>query len=71
MRTLLGWSIKLSIAGLLYVAMTSGTQLKLPDTVLGFKVPAAAQEFVDRNAKIADLGQKTTAGFKGIGDAIK
>lgn len=71
MRTLLGWSIKLSVVGLLYVAMTSGMHLKLPETVLGFKVPTAAQEFVDRNAKIAEYGQKTTASFKSISDAIK
>jgi hypothetical protein len=71
MRTLLGWSIKLSVVGVLYVAMSSGAHIKLPETVLGFKVPASAQQFVDRNAQIADFGQKTTAGFKGIGDAIK
>ena len=71
MRTLLGWSIKLAIGGVLYVAMTSGTQLRLPDTIMGFKVPVAAQQFVERNAQIADFGQKTTAGFKGIGDSIK
>jgi hypothetical protein len=71
MRTIVGWSIKLSVAGLLYVGMTSGFKPKLPDEVLGFKVPAAAQQFIDRNAEIADLGQKTTAGFKGIADAFK
>ena len=71
MRTLLGWSIKLSIAALLYAAVTNGNQLKLPDTVLGYKVPDSAKQFVERNSQIAEFGQKTTAGFKGIGDSIK
>jgi hypothetical protein len=72
MRTILGWSIKLSIGGLLYVGMTSGLGgMKLPKTILGYTVPDAAQQFVDRTSQIADYGQKTQAGFKGIGDALK
>ncbi len=71
MRTLLGWSIKLSIGGLLYVAMTSGMGLKLPKTILGYTVPDSAQQFVDRTSQIADFGKQTQVGFKGIGDALK
>jgi len=71
MRTILGWAIKLSIGGLIYVGMTQGTSIKLPETVMGFKVPPAAQEFVNRNAQIADFGHQAQAGFRGISDALK
>lgn len=71
MRMLLGWAIKFSVVGVLYVGMTSGVKVKLPESILGYKVPSAAQEWVDRNAKIAELGQQTQAGFKKIGDSIK
>ena len=71
MRTLIGWAFKLSVLGLLYVGMTSGVKIKLPESVLGYKVPDAAQQWVDRNAQIADYGRQTQAGFKSIGDAIK
>ena len=36
MRFLLRWSIKLSLAGLLYVAVTSGATATLADTLFGF-----------------------------------
>ena len=71
MRTLLGWSLKLSIGGLLYVGMTAGFGFKLPKTIMGYQVPDAAQQFVDRTSQISDFGQKTQAGFKGIGDVLK
>jgi hypothetical protein len=71
MRTLLGWALKLSFAGVLYVGMTAGFGMKLPKTILGYTVPESAQQFVDRTSQIADFGQKTQAGFKGIGDALK
>ena len=71
MRTLMGWMIKLSVLGLVYAAMTSGVKIKLPETVMGYKVPDTAQQWVDRNAQIADYGRQTKAGFKAIGDAIK
>ncbi len=70
MRTLLGWSIKLSIAGLLYAALSTGS-VKLPETVLGYKVPDSARQWVNRNAQIADLGRQAQAGFQGIADAMK
>lgn len=66
MRFLLNWSIKLSIAGVLYVAASTGASMKLPDTILGFKVPQAAQQWVNNNSEIAALGEKTTNGFKNI-----
>ncbi|SKA34007.1 hypothetical protein SAMN02745126_05452 [Enhydrobacter aerosaccus] len=70
MRTILGWSVKLSIAGLLYVALSSGS-VHLPETVLGYRVPDSARQWVDRNAQIADFGRQTQASFKGLADAIK
>jgi hypothetical protein len=71
MRTILSWSIKLSAVGLFYVAMASGMKVKLPEVVFGYKVPASAQAWVDRNAQIADYGQRTQAALKGIGDSFK
>ncbi len=71
MKMIVGWSIKLSIAGLVYVGMTSGTQIKLPEEVFGYKVPPSAQQWIDRNAQIADFGNQTQAGFKGIAGSFK
>ena len=71
MRFLLGWALKLSIVGVIYLGMTSGFKVKLPEEVLGYKVPVAAQEWVDRNAKIAEYGQQTQATFKTIGEQLK
>jgi hypothetical protein len=63
------WAIKLSIAGVLYIVMTHG--VKLPDTILGYKMPAAVQQWVDSNTDVGALGQQTDAGFKGIANALK
>jgi hypothetical protein len=71
MRFLLGWALKLSFVGVVYLGMTSGFKVKLPEEVLGYKVPPAAQEWVDRNAKIADFGAQAQGGFKSIGDQLK
>ena len=71
MRSVLGWSIKLSVAGLVYVGMTSGINIKLPEEVLGYKVPPSAQQWVDRNAQIADFGKQTQASFKSLADSLK
>jgi hypothetical protein len=69
MRTILGWSIKLSIAGLVYAAVTSGS-VKLPATVLGYQVPESARQWVDRNSQVADLARQTQANLKGLTDAL-
>ncbi|MFI5003191.1 MAG: hypothetical protein ACHQK9_25170 [Reyranellales bacterium] len=71
MRSLLGWGLKLGVMGGIYFAMTSGVKIKLPEEILGYKVPASAQAFVDRNAQIGELGQKTTAGFSNIANSFK
>ncbi len=71
MRFLLGWALKLSLVGIVYLGLTSGFKVKLPEEVLGYKVPASAQEWVDRNAKLAEYGQQTQAGFKSIGDQLR
>ncbi|MBN9489464.1 MAG: hypothetical protein J0H44_19685 [Alphaproteobacteria bacterium] len=70
MRFLLNWSIKLSLAGVLYIAATTGSSLKLPETILGFKVPESARQWVNRNADIAAIGEQTTANFKTIADSF-
>jgi hypothetical protein len=71
MRFLLNWTLKLSLVGVVYLGMTSGFKVKLPEEVMGYKVPPAAQEWVDRNAKIAQFGKETQAGFKSIGDQLR
>ena len=71
MRFLLGWALKLSIVGVIYVGMTSGFKVKLPEEVLGYKVPATAQQWVDRNAQISEYGKQTKSGFETIGTMLK
>jgi hypothetical protein len=71
MRTLFGWVLKAGIMGALYLGVTSGLQVKLPDTILGFKVPDQAHQFVARTAQIADYGKSTQTGLKGIADSLK
>jgi hypothetical protein len=71
MRTLLGWVLKASFLGVLYIALTSGAQVKLPETVLGYKVPEQAQQWVNRTAQITDYGTQVQTGFKGIADSFK
>ena len=39
MRFLIGWALKLSLVGVVYLGMTSGFKVKLPEEVLGYKVP--------------------------------
>ena len=51
--------------------MTSGYKIKLPEEVLGYKVPPIAQEWVDRNAQISEYGKQTKAGFEVLGQQIK
>jgi hypothetical protein len=71
MRFLLGWALKLSLVGVVYVAISSGFRVKLPEEVLGYKVPESAQRLVDRTSEIANIGEKTQSGFKAIGDSFK
>ena len=71
MKTILGWSIKLSVAGVVYIGMTSASSIKLPEEALGYKVPPSAQQWIDRNAQLADFGKQTQGGFKSIGDQLK
>jgi hypothetical protein len=70
MRFLVGWTVKLGILGLIYLGMTSGFRIQLPEEVLGYRVPATAQQWVDRNAQIGEYGKQTQAGFKSISDNL-
>src|SRR5262245_31966289 len=54
MRFLLGWTLKLSLVGVVYLGLTSGFKVKLPEEVMGYKMPAAAQQWVDRNGQIGE-----------------
>ena len=71
MKFVVGWAIKLSLAGVVYLVLTAGTKIKLPEEVLGYKVPPSGQEWVDRNAQIADFGNRAQAGFKDIATSLK
>ena len=53
MRFLMGWTLKLAFLGTIYLGMTSGYTIKLPEQVLGYKLPDTAQQWVDRNAQIS------------------
>jgi hypothetical protein len=70
MRLLLGWTFKLGALGLVYLGLTSGVHIKLPEEILGYKVPSSAQQWVDRNAQIGQYGQQTQASFKNIADSF-
>ncbi len=67
---LVGWVLKLGVVGVIYLGMTSGMHIKLPDELLGYKVPASAQQWVDRNAQIGEYGQQTKASFQTIADSL-
>ncbi len=71
MRFLLGWALKLSFIGVIYLGMTSGFKIKLPEEVLGYKVPGVAQQWVDRNAQISEYGKQTKETFEKIGQQLK
>jgi hypothetical protein len=70
MRFLLGWIFKLGFLGLIYLGLTSGVRIQLPEEVLGYRVPATAQQWVDRNAQIGEYGKQTKAGFEGIANTF-
>jgi hypothetical protein len=67
---LIGWVVKLGAVGLVYLGMTSGIHITLPDEILGYKMPASAQQWVDRNAQIAEYGTRTKASFQNIADTL-
>lgn len=56
MRFLLRWSIKLSLAGLLYMAVTSGATATLADTLFGFAMPASVQQGSGGNGGAGTFG---------------
>jgi len=71
MRFLLGWTVKLGVLAVVYLAMTGQMRLQLPETILGYEVPSQARQWVDRNAQVSDIAVQTQAGFKLISDSIK
>ena len=71
MKFLLGWTFKLAFLGVIYLGFTGAFNVKLPETVMGYKVPDSAHQFVERTAKIADYGQQTQNGFKNIANGFK
>ena len=71
MRFLLGWTLKLGFLAAVYLTMTGKVTLSLPETVMGFEVPTAARQWVDRNAEIAGYGRQTQDTFKQITDKIR
>jgi hypothetical protein len=71
MRFLLGWSVKLGFLAVVYLTMTGNLKVQLPETVLGFEVPAPARQWVERNNEVSDIANKTQTGFKQISDSFK
>ena len=71
MRFLLGWTVKLGVLAVAYLTMTGNLKVQLPETVLGFEVPAPARQWVERNNQVSDIGNKTQFGFKQISDSFK
>ena len=71
MKFVLGWTFKLAFLGVIYLGFTSGFHVKLPETVLGYKVPEQAQQYVDRTSKIAEYGHQTQSGFENIAKGLK
>ena len=71
MRFLLGWTVKLGVLAVVYLTMTGNLKVQLPETVLGFEVPAPARQWVERNNQVSDIGSKTQSGFKQISDSFK
>jgi hypothetical protein len=64
MRFLLGWLVKLGFLGVVYLTMTGNVKVQLPETVLGYEVPQAARQWVDRNAQINAVATQTQDGFR-------
>ena len=71
MRFLLGWALKVAFIGAIYLGMVSGFKIKLPEEVLGYKVPDTAQQWVDRNAQISAYGKQTKETFEKISQQMK
>ena len=71
MKFLIGWAFKLGFLGVMYLGFTGAFNVKLPETVMGYKVPDSAHQFVERTAKIADYGQQTQNSFKSIANGLK
>jgi hypothetical protein len=45
-------------------------RIKLPEEILGYRVPGEAQQWVDRNAQIGEFGKQTQAGFNQINESF-
>jgi hypothetical protein len=71
MRFLLGWAVKLGFLVVVYLAMTGNLKVQLPETVLGYEVPAQARQWVDRNSQISDIATMTQTNLKHITDSLK
>ena len=54
-----------------YLTMTGNLKVQLPETVLGYEVPAPARQWVDRNAQVSDIASRTQTGFRQISDSFK
>ena len=71
MRFLLGWAFKLSVVGIIYMGVTGEFgDIKVPDTVLGYKVPEGVKRQIESANKIKEYGADTTAGFKKISEGF-
>jgi hypothetical protein len=71
MRFLFGWTIKLGFLAVVYLAVTGNLRVQLPETFMGYEVPAQARQWADRTSQISDIANKTQTGFKQISDSFK
>jgi len=61
----------LGFLAVVYLTMTGNLKVQLPETVLGYEVPAPARQWVDRNAQVSDIASRTQTGFRQISDSFK
>jgi hypothetical protein len=71
MRFLLGWMVKLGVMGLLYLAVTGNFKVELPETVLGFEVPAGARQWAERTTALDGVMTETGERFRQISDSFR
>lgn len=70
MRLLIGWTFKLAFAALLYFGVAGNWSIKMPDTVLGLRVPDAIRRSVEAPNQLRAFAAQTQNGFKKLSDAL-
>lgn len=71
MATIMGWAWKIAALGVFLALMTTGTTIRLPEEVLGVRIPQSVRNVVDRGAGVGDYAQKTQAIFRDIASKLR